>query len=923
MRLARFAAALFLAFLVLPADDALALSGAESACRDAVAKSATRYAASASKALVRCHQRRSKGALPLDVDCNNVVQADIRVRLVKERQEARAAVEAACAGSESILGAWLACPSPASDADDGGATMGIDDFGEVADCLLALGDAHAEALAGDAMGAPDERLLDPLRKCQGALGKGSQRLLFATMAERRRCQNRADVEGGDGGYACDDADPRGRIQKAASRMTAKAGATCAFGPDALDDLGACSDQTDTLVECSSESAAAHGAALIHAAYSMTEQVTTTLPPTTSMEPVTTTTLPGTECGDTFPQCDGSCPTGTSCVSSGASCSCVTDGTGPCAPATIYRKILSRYSTDVESVTGLGAGWSGIALDIDVPDGSRDVVDVTCDENCENCAVSLNTDANDGFSNCRCTSDPTVTCDVINGSDPGNCGSLDPTCRCHFSAPLAISSGGNPACVAVRLRDDYQGTMNLRTGEWSDKVRLAAVVYLGLDTARPCPTCEGDPVPNDGVRGGTCNGGLGSGACDAHGVHPTFGATSNDCPPIAAANISGTGLLLDLDLSTSEVSLAATLPCDTPSGALCACRVCTGNSNLSCSSDAQCAAISAGTCTASGGAGVRLNQCDGFLCDADGECTTGPVETYCDGTVYPDGTGFIPCTGDSDCSSSNAGTCTLQQLRRCFPDPIVASGVPDTFRPTSVSAFCIAHTSNPAINIASGLPGPGTLAISVDNDIRCQSDPNLVYEFPSGANCAMATTTTTLLPVPDCEDSDSPVCGGICPLGQVCADNAGVCGCTGVPLPSCNDAAAPLCGGFCVSTDEVCTDMGGTCECALPTLPQCANAAAPLCGGLCPVGEICQSVGDSCECGAPGLPSCGTAISPTCAGLCDVGESCIDQGGTCGCLDLGLPTCAESAAPLCGGTCSLGSLCQDVGGFCQCVSVPIQ
>jgi len=924
MSVFRFPAALLLVLAVASSDaaaptNAAALTGAESSCRDTIAKSVTRYAASAGKAVVRCHQRRSSGARGLDVNCNDVAQADGDGRLDSVRARVMADVLTRCSDISTLLDDYQSCPAPASSVDDGGATAGIDDAAELTLCLLALGDAHAASLGDSAQGLPPERILDPLRKCQGALGKGTGRIVRSIMRERRRCQARDDDSGGDGGYACDSSDPRGRIQRALASFAKKTAPQCDFAPEVLGQLDACSSDSTGLLECASTSAAQHGAALIREAYSLSAVSTTT----TTLPTVTTTTLAGTGCGDTFPQCDGSCPVGSDCVVSGSSCACVEDGTGPCAPATIRRSIYSKFSTEVDSVTSLNAGWSGLGFDIDVPDGSSDTVDVTCDENCENCSVSLKTEVNDPRSNCRCTSDSTISCTEVNGSDPTNCGGLDPTCRCYFGAPLAISAGGNPACVAIRIRSDYDGTMNLRTGEWSDGMHLAAVVYLGLDAQRPCPTCEGDPVPNDGVRGGTCNGGVGSGACDANGVHPVYGSPSNDCLPLAAANISGTGLLIDLALSTSEVSLPAALPCETPNGELCPCRTCTGNSLLACSSDAQCAANGAGTCTATGGAGVRLNQCDGFQCSANSTCTTGPVDMYCDGKLYPDGSGYIPCTNDSDCSSGSAGSCTIPALRRCFPDPITYTGIPDRYEPTKVSAFCVAPTSNPAINLATGLPGPGALLLTVDHDIRCQSDPSLVYEFPSGANCGdINTTTTTLLPLPGCDEALSPVCGGVCPLGQVCSDSGGTCACTGIPLPSCGDATAPLCGGLCADPSQVCLDNEGSCECMVLTLPQCTGAAAPVCGGLCPNGEICTSVGNDCECGAIGVPGCGTAISPTCAGVCDVGQVCIADGGSCGCLQLPVPTCAESTLPLCLGTCTLGSLCGDIGGACGCTPLPI-
>lgn len=915
-------------FVVLMPSPAAALTAAEIACRDSIAKSIASYTASVSKVVLTCHQRRSAGKRPIDDDCNDVDQADARGVLAGRRAQVLGTIVSACAGAESLLAGYTGCPAPASSVDDAGASAGIDGFEEVGDCVLALADAHAGALARDAQGDPAQRLLDPLRKCQGKLGKGVNLVTRAYLQERRRCQKLKDNAGGGMPYACDSVDSRGRIAKSRSRFEAKVRVACAFSPEVVAKLGACAADSASLLACARSSADAHAADLIKSAYELsgdTSTTTTTLPPvtTTTLPPVTTTTLPSGACGSTFPQCDGSCPSGYACASSGSACNCVASGTGPCAPATIRRTIHAKYATPPTG-TSLSTGWSGNTHDVDVPDRTGDVVDATCDGNCENCVISLNVQAGNPASNCRCTSDSAKTCTAINGSDPDSCGSLDPTCRCYFSAPLPLSTAGTPACVVNRIRQDYSGTLNLRTGEWSDSIRLAAVVYLGLSQTAPCPTCVGDSTANDGIRDGTCSGGLSSSACDANGVHATFGATSFDCLPTSATNISGTGLLLDLPFSTGSRSLAAALPCDTPAGELCPCRVCTGNGNLGCASDAECAAAGAGTCTAGGGAGVNLNQCENFQCNASGQCATGPVDMYCDGVVHPDGRGFIPCTGDPDCSANSAGTCTVADVRRCFPDPITSSGTPDVYEPVSAALFCIAPTSNVAVNLAAGLPGPGRLVLSFNADIRCQSDPSLIYEFPAGANCGggAGTTTTTLLTLPDCASAASPVCGGVCPSGQACTDNAGVCTCTGLPLPQCADATSPLCGGVCPEATDLCTDNGGICQCMPATLPQCADAISPVCGGACPVGEICTDVGGTCECGAPGVPSCASAISPACAGVCDVGSVCVDNGGTCGCTALPLPTCAEATSPLCAGTCALGSLCMDNAGACQCSVLPV-
>jgi hypothetical protein len=882
-------------------------SAPESACRNAIAEASTQYARAAAKVVATCNQHRSTGSVPLSVDCGDVSQADADGRLALTRTQQKSAVVSACSGSESLLSSdYTACPAPAQAADDGGATANIDDFGEVADCMFALGDAEVGALGHSAQGNPDERLLKPLRKCQGRLAKGTGRILQTIMTERRSCQNQKDVQGsGTSSYDCDGADPRGRILEAEQRFVAKVTPSCQFSSDVLAKLQACSSDTNGLLACATSSTDDDAGALIRDAYGVAGTTSTT-----------TTTLPGGggggTCGQSAPQCDGTCPTGTTCATSGGSCHCVSSATGRCAPAVIKRSILSHYSTERHSVTELNAGWSGLAHVIDVPDHAGDILDVNCDDNCENCTVKLHTDdATGAVTGCHCTSNSQTTCNVINGSDPASCGSVDPTCRCFFGAPLPISAGGNPACVALRLRNDEGGTMDLRTGEWHDSINLAAVVYLGLGTSAPCPTCDGDKTPNDGVYDGTCSNGIGT-KCDVNGIDPTFGPISNDCLPPSASNISGTGLIIDVNLTSGTSTLKAELPCDTPTGALCPCRTCTGNSLLSCSNNSECSDVGAGTCTASGGAGVIENQCTNFECGADGLCTQGPA-----------GSGYAPCTSDTDCTTSSAGHCTILGVRKCFPDPITNTGTADIYNPVTVSSFCVAPTSNPAINLASGLPGPGALLLTFDQDIRCKSDMSVPYDFPSGANCpgGTDTTSTTLLPLPMCADATAPVCGGVCPTGETCNVSGTTCSCTGLPLPSCDSATAPVCGGACSGTD-VCMNNNGTCQCQIATLPQCSEASAPVCGGLCPTGELCQSIGSTCECGAPGAPPCGAAIAPTCAGLCDEGQVCIDNNNSCGCATLPLPTCAQSTAPGCVGTCSTGSLCQSNNGACQCTPAPI-
>jgi hypothetical protein len=327
------------------------------------------------------------------------------------------------------------------------------------------------------------------------------------------------------------------------------------------------------------------------------------------------------------------------------------------------------------------------------------------------------------------------------------------------------------------------------------------------------------TPNDGVRDGTCQGGLASGACDVNGTHPTFGPTSLDCRPNSAQNISGNGLQINLRFTTGSQSLAAALPCDAGIPGPCFCRVCSGDGTLGCTSNADCAAANAGTCTAGGGAGVRPNQCDDLTCSAQGRCDAGPIDMYCDGITHPDGRGFITCVGDADCQALGAGSCTIAENRRCFPNPIAVEGRADTAVAVRGAIFCIPATNSPAVNASGGLPGPGTFELEFEPDVRCRDDLS-AYESPSGVNCSTAATTTTTLAVPQCANATPPLCVGSCSVGEACEDLGGACGCTPpVTLPACG-GQFPLCTGSC-ATGQLCLPdvLSQSCLCTVPPVPE--------------------------------------------------------------------------------------------------------
>jgi hypothetical protein len=287
-----------------------------------------------------------------------------------------------------------------------------------------------------------------------------------------------------------------------------------------------------------------------------------------------------------------------------------------------------------------------------------------------------------------------------------------------------------------------------------------LVNLGAGLTTPCPLCVNDTAPLDGVRTGTCEGGARDGlTCDIQGYSASFApentcrdgtalgnacttdadcpgsvcaltnGVSLDCPPDSLANISGSGLNINLELTTGASSLPFSNDCDSPLGFLdCACGQCSGDGGLACRDDAECALAGAGTCTGIGSGVSRVpNQCNDGVCTPiggdRGTCLAGPDDKYCDGAVDADGEGFIGCTTDGDCDAvavtcgGSCGDCTLEKQRACFLDPIVAAGTPSTENPVLVSTFCLPPTNNAAINGVSGQPGPVRVTVDQLTQLR--------------------------------------------------------------------------------------------------------------------------------------------------------------------------------------------------------------
>jgi len=280
---------------------------------------------------------------------------------------------------------------------------------------------------------------------------------------------------------------------------------------------------------------------------------------------------------------------------------------------------------------------------------------------------------------HCTGDSSVACATDLDCDFGVCGF-------YFGNPLPLSAGAVPVCVFNMLTTPITGTINLDTGESASVFDLDTRVFGGLDVARPCATCEGDDVPADGVRNGTCDGGLHDGdACDVAGDGDPFGLVSFDCPSLPGGLWGEIDIRMDpFTTGTDTRTLSAASPnctapghtsrkcmCDTcataeaewcltdadcPPGRTCGGKRCvTGpNDGNPCTFDSECAPGLCGRV----GQPTKPNECNDATCSLEagdtasaqeGFCAAGPIDGLCQ--AQP----FLGCLNNGDCRK---GTCSV-------------------------------------------------------------------------------------------------------------------------------------------------------------------------------------------------------------------------------------------------------------------------
>ena len=941
-------------------------------CKRAVAKASAAFAQAKIKALQKCEDHvvnhSSSGPCPDAIAAASIAKADGKLRT---------AVGRGCGGADHTCGAGGDDVAPAAigfggtcpNFENGACSNAINDCNGVSDCVACDDNAAVDQAItlyyGSAnVGSTDSAVV----QCQRAIGKYTAKFFQAKSKALQKCEDGIFV-GSISGPCPDAAKAAPAIAKAESKMRAGICKSCG-GADRLcgssDDLtpaaigfpsncpnvtipggascgGAIGDLTALVncVDCVSEfkvdcvDALAAPAAKGYPPQCNGGGAAATPTPTATAAPgatATRTATPGPAATATRTATAGR---GTTATPGGAPTATPTPG-GACALPNPLPEVLSFVG---KPGSDLDTGWTGQAHDL-----------LTDDEAPLSAARLMNCDTNTGSPTCgQCSLDGPVLfpapakncfCYDLGNRDASSLAVCDPeapstcsgaeSCQCFYGPPLPISSGGVPVCIVNRYTAPLTGTANIansgpHAGEGSALIRLEAGVYNGAAVEQPCPVCQNDPTPRDGVRGGACKGGARDGQpCDVQGDNALFGAMSLDCEPVRAANIGN--LSITFNTATTGTTSLGTGPkcsapgftsqncfCDTcattaaeacntnadcPGGAVCGAKRCLGGTNVgkACTVSSECPG---GSCGRPGQA-TTPNQCDDTVCSPDGAdpnpndgvCEAGPFDTFC--SIER----FRGCTSDADCQpapAGNCGTCKPNQVcsggfRNCFLDPIVRTGAPGTQNAVLAATFCIAPTASSSVNSVAGLPGPGALSLPIrlfKSGAQCGNGAIDSGEQCDGANdsacpgaclpdcqCPVCGDQQVNRPSEQCDGSDDSACPGQCQANCTCA--AAVCGDgvvgSGEQCDGGDDAACPghcqsdcTCGAFC--GDDVVN--GGE---------QCDGAAA---GGACPA-SACRA---DCTCG----PFCGN-------NQIDPGEQC-DGNGTGSCLGTCQADC--QCSPVCG------------------------
>jgi len=488
----------------LSVPPSVAMTPEEAACRATIAKSVAKQVRLAGKAIAGCHRRRDAGTLPAATDCNDLSIAAPGETLLAAQQSLRDRLVSAhgpCAAAPGVLAACASCKSPAETADDAGATTGIDDFSELAECRIATVRALVESTARQVLGSPDVAHLTPdAIDCHRALATLSVKAVNTIVRERSRCQAALDAAGGPIGYGCEGEDPTGRIAWTMQRLYDRIAQRCgALGLEDAYRMDSCGDTAAQLEDCVAAQVTSRiGSGLASSSFA-----------------------------------SGVCPRGLELILDGG-----------------YASMR----------TGTEANWGvmGCAHNQDLGDRAVLVLALDCDaETCGTCNIALDSRANLPEGNCRCSGDASVACSTINADDPA-CGGGH--CDCFLFPPQPMAAFGTPLCLVQSIEAPLSGTVDPAKGSAAIGVETKATFHLGDSVVSgPCPHCDGDLVAQDGVRDGNCSGGERAGLpCDTNAVHGTWGPLAYDCPPSAGMALGIAAV--DLAPLTDDSVIAAPSTC---------------------------------------------------------------------------------------------------------------------------------------------------------------------------------------------------------------------------------------------------------------------------------------------------------------------------------------------------------------------------
>jgi hypothetical protein len=406
---------LFVAVVIASASTAHAqFSTDERKCRETVSKNGQKLADTIAKTLSTCHKKRSAQKLDASTDCNSISEADEKLKVSKIAGKLSEQVQDKCEPMDPAALGYVGCPAPCD-----GAVPSIDNFQDVADCLICLIEDSGQAMSFNSQGDPQPLDLNKDEaKCHAGIGKNQAKHLKTILKERRKCQKEAEVGGATNTVSCEGVDPNGKIAKIRGKGEEKNVKKCDREEVNLGELGSCSDfSMMALNGCVFSDSESKGESTFEHLYGLSPSMstTTTIPATTT----TTTTVEGGEEQD--PQCPDSgelvlyggvretaCATNTDCLVAGAL-------VGTCDT------VLGRCVTS----TDLDTGWTGQAQDADISDGVFTHGSLLCpgpfdggsSEPCGECSIE-GIDPVDDL--CRCNSDNRTICDDTFGLDFDDC-----------------------------------------------------------------------------------------------------------------------------------------------------------------------------------------------------------------------------------------------------------------------------------------------------------------------------------------------------------------------------------------------------------------------------------------------------------------------------------------------------------------------